>query len=121
MKSIYKHLCSISIVVLACVANIALAHNTLKATSPTADAELLQAPTAIDLAFSDDTYLEALELLKGDTKIDIGFEADATRSSAFTITLPQLAPGNYTVNWMVVGDDTHEIKGSFSFVVADPE
>jgi methionine-rich copper-binding protein CopC len=30
----------------------------------------------------------------------------------------ELAPGNYKVEWHAVSDDTHRVKGSYSFSVA---
>ena len=30
----------------------------------------------------------------------------------------QLAPGDYKVEWHAVSDDTHRVKGSYSFSVA---
>ena len=30
----------------------------------------------------------------------------------------QLAPGDYKVQWYAVSDDTHKVKGSYSFSVA---
>ena len=39
---------------------------------------------------------------------------------ALRVTLPPLAPGEYTVRWAVVSVDTHPTEGSFTFSVKKP-
>jgi methionine-rich copper-binding protein CopC len=49
---------------------------------------------------------------KGDPQVD---RADAT---LLRVSLPQLAPGTYTVTWRVLSVDTHVTEGDFTFDVA---
>lgn len=98
--------------------NTAMAHNTLTASVPSDQALLTESPDAIQLRFSDATYLEGIELTTLDGK-NIPLEVEPTQTAArqFTIPVPALGNDEYRVAWVVVGDDTHEIKGEFSFKV----
>jgi methionine-rich copper-binding protein CopC len=33
--------------------------------------------------------------------------------------MPKLESGDYRIKWLVIGDDTHEIRGEFTFTVED--
>lgn len=100
--------------------NSALAHNTLTRSAPADQAILTEAPDTIQLSFSDATYLEKVELTTSDGKnIALEFELIQTAARQFSIPVPALGNGKYRVAWLVVGDDTHEIKGEFSFEVDD--
>ena len=100
------------------VINSALAHNTLTGSAPSDQAILTGSPDAIQLNFSDATYLEGIELTTSDgKKIALDFELIQTAARQFSIPVPVLGNGKYRVDWLVVGDDTHEIRGEFSFEV----
>ena len=38
-------------------------------------------------------------------------------STFFNYDLPTLSPGNYTAQWMLLGEDGHKMDGSFDFMV----
>lgn len=99
--------------------SVVQAHNTLTRMSPEDGAVLEVAPTQISLNFSDSTWLMAVEVrnARGEN-ILADFVPFPESASTFTIALPSvLEAGVYIVNWLVVGDDTHEIKGEFSFTI----
>ena len=107
-----------SFLVFVLLINSAYAHNALKESYPADKAVLSSSPEILTLSFSDPTYLEKVEIQSEDgVLVDIGFEPSKQASSQFSVPLPKLSNGEYRVNWLVVGDDTHEIKGEFSFVV----
>jgi copper resistance protein C len=45
---------------------------------------------------------------------------DSETKSLFTVSLPQLPPGTYTVTWTVISVDTHKTQGHFQFTVKPP-
>lgn len=96
----------------------ALAHNTLTASVPSDQAVLTESPDSIELTFSDATYLEQVELTTNDgNNIPLDIDLSPAAGRQFSIPVPALGNGEYRVAWLVVGDDTHEIKGEFSFTV----
>ena len=95
------------------------AHNSVTKTSPTEGEVLMHSPEALVLDFSDDTYLVSMEL-KSEEGLEIPLELVRSVESSrhFSVALPTLAAGKYTVNWLVEGDDTHKITGSYTFSVS---
>ena len=102
-------------------AQSALAHPKLMETVPPANARA-QSPLEIKLTFS-----EALiaKFSKVDLKDQAGKPVETGPATADQRDKKQLimalksplAPGQYTVEWQVVSEDTHRIKGSYSFEV----
>lgn len=107
-----------SILVFLLLINSAFAHNTLTESFPVDKAVLSSVPEVLTLSFSDSTYLEKVEIYseEGDL-VEIGFESSKQAAIQFSVPLPALTNGSYRVNWLVIGDDTHEIKGDFTFTV----
>lgn len=103
------------------LAGTALAHATLTKASPEADAILNQAPTQIQLQFSEEVEAQfgaiavydhgGVRVDKGDAALD---PRDVTRVLA---TLKPIGDGIYTVAWRVVSADGHPISGSYGFTV----
>lgn len=94
------------------------AHNKLLSTAPADQGTLQQSPASVDLSFNDATYLESVVLLDADGQpVALDFTVPAELSAQFSIPVPALAPGRYTVKWAVEGSDTHKLSGEFSFSV----
>lgn len=107
-----------SICVFVLFINSGFAHNSLVANFPEDGAVLNIGPEELTLRFSDSTYLETIEIYSEEgVLIDIGFEPSKQASNYFSVPLPELVAGEYQVDWLVIGDDTHEIKGEFTFIV----
>ena len=99
----------------------ALAHPKLTATIPAADAQA-QSPQEIRLSFSEALVAKFSGLdLKDEhgKQIETGAAASdpKDRKQLIVPLKAALAPGRYTVEWQVVSEDTHRIKGSYSFEV----
>ena len=99
----------------------ALAHPKLTATVPAADAQA-QPPQQIRLSFSEALVAKfsGLDLKDQDGKhVETGPAASdpKDRKQLIVPVKAALAPGRYTVEWHVVSEDTHRIKGSYSFEV----
>jgi methionine-rich copper-binding protein CopC len=97
-----------------------LAHNSIKTTTPSDEAVMHEAPAELMLSFTDSTYLMTVEVnnAQGENVLT-DFSAPQEAASSFSVALPAgLAVGVYTVQWMVIGDDTHEVKGQFTYTVS---
>ena len=99
----------------------ALAHPKLTATVPAADAQA-QPPQEIRLSFSEALVAKfsGLDLKDQEGKrIETGPAAPdpKDRKQLIVPVKAVLAPGRYTVEWHAVSEDTHRVKGSYSFEV----
>ena len=99
-------------------ASLSLAHVHLAASLPEDGAKVSASPKQLALRFTDEVRLVKLKVTgpKGN-KVLMNFKASAQQDQIFSLTLPKMADGHYTVNWMVIGGDSHKVKGEFSFMV----
>ena len=101
------------------VAAPCVAHAKLQGSTPANNAKLTQAPKTLTLKFSEAAQLAVLKLARDGQEIPVPLDKGAKASETFTLTLPALSPGNYTVQWSAVAaDDGHVTKGSFTFSIA---
>jgi methionine-rich copper-binding protein CopC len=99
----------------------ALGHPKLMATVPPADATA-QSPQEIRLTFNE-------ALVAKFSGVDLKDQAGKPVATGSVVADPKdqkqlvvplkspLAPGRYTVEWHAVSEDTHRVKGSYSFEV----
>jgi hypothetical protein len=96
-----------------------MAHAKLTSSTPANNAKLTQAPKTLTLKFSETAQLAVLKLARDGREIPVPLDKGAKAGQTFTLTLPALSPGNYTVQWSAVAsDDGHVTKGSFAFSIA---
>jgi methionine-rich copper-binding protein CopC len=98
----------------------ALAHANLLSSEPTANGMAMPPPTEIRLKFSEpiEVKFAKIEIVGSDKKpVAIGpLKLDEQDDTVVIVPLAApLVDGDYTVNWRVVGKDTHKTKGSFGF------
>ncbi len=99
-------------------AGTCLAHAKLQSSSPAANARLTEAPKTLTLKFSEAAQLAVLKLVRDGKQIPVPLDKSAKAGQTFTLTLPALSPGNYTVQWAAVAaDDGHLTRGSFVFSI----
>lgn len=96
----------------------AWAHVGLNNSNPANGAMLNEAPSTLELTFSGPARLIQLSL-KDQAQNEIALTLPSRRQSAtqFSIPLPELAASEYTVSWMIMGEDTHKMQGDFKFMV----
>jgi copper resistance protein C len=96
-----------------------MAHAKLQSSTPSNNAKLTQAPKTLTLNFNEAARLAVLKLVRDGQEISVPLDKDAKAGQTFTLTLPALSPGNYTVQWSALSaDDGHVTKGSFTFSIA---
>lgn len=94
-----------------------MAHAKLQSSVPSNNAQVA-APKTLTLNFSESAQLAVLKLTIDGKEIPVTVDKTAKPSQTFTVSLPALAPGKYTVQWSAVAaDDGHVTKGSFAFSV----
>jgi methionine-rich copper-binding protein CopC len=102
------------------IATSANAHPKLMSATPPADLSTLSSPTEIRLTFSEGVIpkFSGLEL-KDQSGITVATGPAATDAKdKKQLVVPLKAPlagGDYTVNWHVVSEDTHRVRGQYSF------
>jgi methionine-rich copper-binding protein CopC len=100
-------------------AGTCLAHARLQSSAPADQAQLSEAPKTLSLNFSEDAQLAMLTLVTEGREVPIALDKNAKPGRSFTLTLPALAPGSYTVKWTAVAaDDGHITKGTLAFSIA---
>jgi copper transport protein len=107
-------------------AGTALAHSLLVRSSPEANAELTQAPTAIEMWFSEplETQFSNARLIdsSGQTVAVGAATIDPFDSTHMTLPVAQLQPGIYTVAYQTLSAaDGHEWYGSFPFTLLNSD
>lgn len=97
------------------------AHTSLKSSIPADKAMLDKAPTELSLSFGAKVKLIGLTVTdsKGG-KIALDFKPAKEMQTSFTQKLPVLKPEVYTVDWVMMGADTHKMTGKFGFMVHGP-
>ncbi|WP_316155584.1 copper homeostasis periplasmic binding protein CopC [Bradyrhizobium sp.] len=113
----------LAVLTMGALATSAGAHPKLTSVSPVADVSSKVAPREIKLNFSEGVIakLSGLELKEeAGTTIATGTPLNDPRNRKLLI-VPLAAPltaGRYKVSWHAVSEDTHRVKGEYSFEVA---
>lgn len=95
------------------------AHTHLHSSEPAAGAELTAAPETLTLVFDGEVNLVSLKLKQdGGSDVALGFRPSAQKAETFSIALPNLAPGAYTLHWSAIGEDGHLVQGDVPFSVS---
>lgn len=90
----------------------------LESSAPIDNAMLMKTPEELSLKFSKEVRLVKVSLKnKSGTKIKFGFTPTKQATAYYSWSLPELAPSNYEVDWVVLGADGHKMHGKFGFMV----
>lgn len=104
------------------LAGQAFAHAHLKSSVPAADSSVKQAPSELDLSFSEGLNLKFSGVtVTGPDKKAVKTGSATLMDGDATLMVPvsdKLAPGKYTVQWHALSTDGHKTNGSYSFTVA---
>jgi methionine-rich copper-binding protein CopC len=111
---------TLAVLAISLLATSANAHPKLESASPAADVSSKVSPTEIKLNFSESVIAKfsGIELKDEAGKtIATGMPAtDPKDQKQLVVPLPTpLKAGHYTVTWHAVSEDTHRMKGEYSF------
>jgi copper transport protein len=101
----------------------ALAHATLIASQPAANAHLTESPATIHLTFSEEVVPRLCQIRivsANGQKIELSVVGDPHNVRAVSGAPTQLEPGSYVIEWRVLSADGHPAEGSFEFSVGSP-
>lgn len=106
-----------------CGGGIAHAHPELQSADPAIGAATAASPRQIKIMFSENVIpqFSGVELKDQTGKTIATGQAATDPANKKLLVVPimeQLQPGNYKVEWHAVSDDTHRVKGHYSFSVA---
>ena len=97
----------------------AQAHSHLKQARPANGSVLTTAPDSVMLMFSEAATLTAASLQQaGASAVRKLGPLPTAAASSFTLALPKLADGSYTVKYRVLSADNHIMAGTIAFTVA---
>jgi methionine-rich copper-binding protein CopC len=115
----FKTLTIFSLVLLSTLlSSLVSAHSRLKNSTPENGAMLNKPPEKVMLEFKAPVKLVKLQLKEQSGKqIKLIKSPSENFENTFNVVLPVLDTGRYKVKWMVMGKDTHKMKGDFTFMV----
>ena len=121
MKALYNTIAATVVAAAVLASPVALAHATLKNSSPAAGATVDAAPKEIALTFNEkvEQAFSSITVADGAGK-EIAAEkakVDEANPAILRLAVPALPAGTYTVSWAVAGHDGHRRKGDFKFTV----
>lgn len=102
------------------IAPPAFAHAFLERASPGAGAELRAAPPEVRITFTEgvEARFSSVEVRDAaGNQVKTGDPQSGDTRRVLIVSLPQLAPGTYTVIWHATSVDTHKTEGKYSFTV----
>jgi copper transport protein len=101
----------------------ALAHASLRDTTPVRDAVLERAPAQVVLRFDEavSTVVGSVRVFDSAVRrVDSGDVRKPT-SESVSVSLPTDLPhGTYVVAWRVISPDSHPIRGAFAYSIGEP-
>ena len=101
----------------------AYAHPQLQSAEPAPGAATTTSPKQIRITFNENVIpqMSGVEVKDQTGKVIATGEAATDPAKKKLLVVPvneQLPPGDYKVEWHAISDDTHRVKGGFSFSVA---
>ena len=115
------HIHAFALVAVILWGNVAYAHPQLQLAEP-AVGVATASPKQIRITFNEPVIpqFSGVELRDQAGKLIATGKSETDPSNKKILVVPvkeQLAPGDYKVEWHAVSDDTHRVKGSYSFSV----
>jgi len=113
---------AVTMIVASLCGGAAYAHPALQSAQPSAGSAT-SSPKQITITFNESVMpqFSGVELKDQTGKVIATGKATTDPANKKQLVIPvqeQLAPGDYKVEWHAVSDDTHRVKGSYSFSVA---
>ena len=114
---------AVTMIAVSLFGSAAYAHPELQSAEPAAGAAMTTSPKQIRITFNENVIpkMSGVEVKDQTGKIIPTGKAATDPANKKLLIVPlteQLPPGDYKVEWHAVSDDTHRVKGSFSFSAA---
>jgi methionine-rich copper-binding protein CopC len=114
---------AVAVVAASVFGGAAYAHPLLQSAEPAVGAAVTTSPKQIRITFNENVIPQMSGVVMKDQagKIIATGKAATDPANKKLLVVPvteQLPPGDYNVEWHAVSDDTHRVKGNFSFSVA---
>ena len=114
---------AVAVIAASLFGGAAYAHPQLQSADPAPGAATTTSPKQIRITFNENVFpkMSGVEVKDQTGKIIPTGKAATDPANKKLLVVPineQLPPGDYKVEWHAVSDDTHRVKGSFSFSVA---
>ena len=114
---------AVTMITVSLFGSAAYAHPELKSAEPAAGAAMTTSPKQIRITFNENVIpqLSGVEVRDQTGKVISTGKAATDPANKKLLVVPlkeQLPPGDYKVEWHAVSDDTHRVKGDYSFSVA---
>jgi len=114
---------AVAVIAASLLGGAAYAHPQLQSADPAPGAATTTSPKQIRITFNENVIpkMSGVEVKDQTGKIIPTGKAATDPANKKLLVVPiseQLPPGDYKVEWYTVSDDTHRVKGSFSFSVA---
>lgn len=99
-------------------ASSAFAHVKLESATPAINASLASQPQNITLNFGEEVMLMNVKLLDAQRKdIPLNYKITHDMKKSFEVAVPKLKKGKYTVVWITMGADGHNMNGEYNFTL----
>lgn len=113
---------AVVLIVASLLGTAAFAHADLQSAEPAAGSAATTSPTQIRITFSEAVIAKfsGVELKDQAGKLIATGNAVVDPANKSVLVVPiseQLPAGNYTVEWHAVSEDSHRVKGAYSFSV----
>ncbi len=107
----------IAIISGAIFSSAAFAHAALQSASPAVNAAVNAAPDKLVLNFSEPVMLMSIKLNNSSAQksIAVNYQPSSKLDKTHEIKLPAISPGQYEVQWQIMGNDSHNMNGKYSF------
>ena len=114
---------AVTMIAVSLFGSAAYAHPELQSAEPAAGAAMTTSPKQIRITFNENVIpkMSGVEVKDQTGKIIPTGKAATDPANKKLLIVPlteQLPPGDYKVEWHAVSDDTHRVKGNYSFSVA---
>jgi copper resistance protein C len=114
---------AVAVVAASLFGGAAYAHPLLQSAEPAVGAAVTTSPKQIRITFNENVIpqISGVEVKDQTGKTIATGKAATDPANKKLLVVPvteQLPPGDYKVEWHAVSDDTHRVKGNFSFSVA---
>jgi len=118
MKTTFRSLVIMAIMMGGLATTGALAHTMVKSTTIEEGATLAASPPSVTILFDHAAGVGSVRLttVTGET-IPLNFIPPRTKVTSFTIPFPRLDPDRYKLEWRAIAQDGHVMAGGLSFGV----